>query len=51
MPKVDNIKDDSLSDDQLKTLLNAIKKDDHPYAGNIMLLALFTGMRRGSLFT
>ena len=50
MPKVDNIKDDALSEDQLKALLKAIEKDDHPQAGNIMLLALFTGMRRGSLF-
>ena len=50
MPEVNNIKDDSLSDDQLKALLKAIEKDDHPQAGNIMLLALFTGMRRGSLF-
>jgi len=50
MPRVDNIKDDSLSDDQLKSLLEAIEADDHPHAGNIMLLALFTGMRRGSLF-
>jgi len=50
MPKVDNIKDDALSDDQLKSLLTAIEEDDHPQAGNIMLLALFTGMRRGSIF-
>ena len=50
MPKVDNVKDDALSEDQLKALFNAIEEDDHPHAGNIMLLALFTGMRRGSLF-
>jgi len=50
MPKVDNIKDDSLSEQQLQSLLKAIEKDDHPQAGNIMLLALFTGIRRGSLF-
>ena len=50
MPKVDNIKDDALSEDQLKALLKAIEEDEHPHAGNIMLLALFTGMRRGSLF-
>ncbi|MCB9253003.1 MAG: tyrosine-type recombinase/integrase [Flavobacteriales bacterium] len=50
MPTVDNIKDDALSEDQLKALFNAIEEDDHPHAGNIMLLALFTGMRRGSLF-
>lgn len=50
MPEVDNIKDDSLSEDQLRALLIAIEEDDHPQAGNIMLLALFTGMRRGSIF-
>jgi len=50
MPEVDNIKDDSLSNVQLKSLLKAIEEDHHPQAGNIMLLALFTGMLRGSLF-
>lgn len=50
MPKVDNIKDDALSEDQLKALFKAIEEDEHPYAGNIMLTALFTGMRRGSIF-
>jgi integrase len=50
MPRVDNIKDDALSEDQLKSLFKAIEEDKDPHAGNIMLLALFTGMRRGSVF-
>ena len=50
MPTVDNIKDDALSEKQLQALLKAIETDADPHAGNIMLLALFTGMRRGSLF-
>ncbi len=50
MPRVDNIKDDALSEDQLKSLFKAIEEDKDPHAGNIMLLALFTGMRRGSIF-
>ncbi len=50
MPNVDNIKNDALSEDQLKALFTVIEEDDHPHAGNIILLALFTGMRRGSLF-
>ncbi len=50
MPRVDNIKDDALSEDQLKSLFKAIEEDKDPNAGNIMLLALFTGMRRGSIF-
>ncbi|MFH1153198.1 MAG: site-specific integrase [Pseudomonadota bacterium] len=50
MPKVDNIKDDALTEQQLQSLVNAIQKDDHPQAGPLMLIALFTGMRRGELF-
>ena len=50
MPKVDNIKDDALSEDQLKTLFKAIEEDTDPHAGNMMLIALFTGIRRGSIF-
>ena len=50
MPKVDNIKDDSLSPEELTRLYDAIQKDNHPLAGNIMLMALYTGMRRGELF-
>ncbi len=50
MPKVDNIKDDSLSPEELTRLYDAIQQDDHPLAGNIMLMALYTGMRRGELF-
>ncbi len=50
MPRVDNIKDDALSENQLKSLFDAIEQDDDPQAGNIILIALYTGMRRGSLF-
>jgi len=50
MPRVDNIKDDSLTEDQLQALVSAISEDDDPQAGNLMLTALFTGMRRGELF-
>lgn len=50
MPKVDNVKDDALTETQLQALVDAIKKDAHPQAGPIMLIALFTGMRRGELF-
>jgi integrase len=49
-PKVNNLKTEFLSDDQLKTLLKAIDEDPHPYAGPMMKMALFTGMRRGELF-
>lgn len=50
MPKVDNIKDDALTEEQLQALVDAIQKDKHPQAGNLMLTALFTGMRRGEIF-
>jgi integrase len=50
MPKVNNIKTEDLTPKQLKKLLKAIKKDDHKQAGDMMLMALYTGMRRGELF-
>ncbi len=50
MPRVDNVKDDALSEGQLGALLKAIEEDDHPHAGDMILIALFTGIRRGSIF-
>ena len=50
IPEVYNQTTEDLADDQLKALLQAIKKDDHPQAGDFMKMALFTGMRRGELF-
>lgn len=50
MPKVNNAKTEDLSPKQLKKLLAAIEKDDHPQAGDMMLMALYTGIRRGELF-
>jgi len=50
MPKVSNLKTEDLNPDQLIKLLEAIEKDDHPDAGPMMKMALFTGMRRGEMF-
>ncbi len=50
MPKVSNLKTEDLDPDQLAKLLEVIEKDDHPDAGPMMKMALFTGMRRGELF-
>ncbi|MFC1515623.1 tyrosine-type recombinase/integrase [Thermodesulfobacteriota bacterium] len=50
MPKVDNIRTEDLTPDQLGRLLKAIAKDTHPQAGSMMKLALYTGMRRGEMF-
>lgn len=50
MPSVNNTKDDALTMGQISALWNAADEDDHPQAGDIIKLALLTGMRRGELF-
>lgn len=50
MPEVHNERTEDLSPAQLTRLLAAIEADTHPQAGNLMLMALYTGMRRGELF-
>ncbi|NIO20082.1 MAG: tyrosine-type recombinase/integrase, partial [Candidatus Aenigmarchaeota archaeon] len=50
MPKVNNLKTEDLTPEQLTRLLKAIEEDTHPEAGAMMKMALFTGMRRGELF-
>ncbi len=50
MPKVNNLKTEDLTPDQLETLLKAIEADPNLQAANFMRMALFTGMRRGELF-
>jgi len=50
MPAVNNLKTEDLSPDQLSSLLKTIEKDTHAQAGNMMLLTLYTGMRRGEMF-
>lgn len=50
MPDVDNKKTEDLSQDELHRLLDAIAEDDNKQIGNMMLMALYTGMRRGELF-
>jgi integrase len=49
LPKVSNQKTEFLSDEQLKRLLKAIQDDINPYAGPIMLTALYTGMRKSEI--
>jgi integrase len=49
LPKVSNIKTEFLTQEELKKLLDAIKEDTNPYAGPIMLTALYTGMRKGEI--
>ena len=50
MPVVNNVKTEDLSPEQLQRLFNAIEKDTHPQAGPMMLMALYSGMRRGEMF-
>jgi integrase len=50
MPKVNNSKTEDLTATQLKRLLKVIEKSEHTQAGPMMLMALYTGMRRGELF-
>jgi integrase len=49
LPRVSNIKTEFLTDQQLQRLLKAIREDKKPYAGSIMLTALYTGMRKGEI--
>ncbi len=50
MPDVDNLRTEDLSPEQLHCLLDAIATDENKTVGNMMLMALYTGMRRGELF-
>ena len=50
MPRVDNETTEDLTPEQLQALLKAIDESEHPQAGSIMKMALFTGMRRGEIF-
>jgi integrase len=50
MPKVDNLKTEDLTSEQLKNLLTAIDNSNDIQAANMMRLALYTGMRRGEMF-
>jgi integrase len=50
LPKQNNEKTEDLTAEQIKALLKAIAEDPDTLAGDMMKLALFTGMRRGELF-
>jgi len=49
-PSVNNEKTEDLTPTQLEDLLSAIEEDENIDVGNIMLMALYTGMRRGEIF-
>jgi integrase len=50
MPKISGVTIEDLNEEQLRRLLTAIEADTNADARGIMLMALYTGMRRGELF-
>ena len=48
--RVDNLKTEDLTSEQIKRLLTAINNSNDIQAADMMKLALYTGMRRGELF-
>jgi integrase len=50
MPKVNNLKTEDLSPEQLAKLMAAIDQDHDTQAANLMRLALCTGMRKSEMF-
>lgn len=48
-PKVDNLKTEFLTPDQLKSLFKALDEDPNVQGANILRLALFTGLRFGEI--
>jgi len=51
MPKVNNIKTEDLTPEELNRLFNVLDEEQNIQASNLVRLALFTGMRRGELFS
>ena len=49
-PKVNNIRTEDLSSEQLQNLLQALDASPDIMTANLMRMALYTGMRRGELF-
>lgn len=49
LPKAQSLKTEDLAPEELAELLKAIDEDDHPFAGPIMKLALFSGMRKSEM--
>lgn len=50
LPRTNNVKTEDLAPDQLQALLDAINDCSNVQVGNLMKMALLTGMRRGELF-
>lgn len=52
LPKFDNLKTEDLTPEQLRNLLKAIDEErDNPHVAKMLKVALFTGLRRGEIFS
>ena len=51
MPKVNNLKTENLSKEELNKLLLVLNSESHLPVANIMKMALLTGMRRGEILS
>jgi len=49
LPRAQSLKTEDLAPEELAGLLKAIDEDDHPFAGPLMRLALFSGMRKSEM--
>ena len=49
LPRAQSLKTEDLAPEELAELLKAIDEDDHPFAGPIMRLALFSGLRKSEI--
>jgi len=49
LPRAQSLKTEDLAPEELAELLKAIDEDDHPFAGPIMKLALFSGLRKSEM--
>jgi integrase len=49
LPRAQSLKTEDLAPEKLAELLKAIDEDDHPFAGPIMKLALFSGLRKSEM--
>ncbi|WP_339137138.1 MAG: site-specific integrase [Candidatus Electrothrix sp. GW3-4] len=50
IPRVDNIKTEDLTPEQLQSLFDVLETTHRTTAANMMKLVLFTGLRRGEMF-
>lgn len=50
MPKLNNMKTEDLSKEQLANLFKVLENDSNRMVANMMLLALYTGMRKGEVY-